>query len=292
MATPSDSHHRQHNRAYRPSPPIHDDSRSTSSFRGDSQHYRHPSSQPRDTPHPNLSSADHSPEALVRIPQHILISSHLKLFGNKLVLAFESELNTKQVLDWLADFNEDNSIKLTLSDELQHSLFVVQFDSASGDSTRKTLLKRSPLKARDCYATVNNYGPYFNPGAQIDFCHLITVHIGHGSPQIYELLNLVLAPLGRLIRPGWPREWTYIAFQQLSRLLSSLSHPRYASNSRTNSRLQSLWTLHDRTFVVSSASPTDTNNLRARWLRLQHSAGILQSTLSSRLTDVTSLTDI
>lgn len=130
----------------------------------------------------------------------IFLSSHQKIFGNILVLVFEAELNTKQVLDWLADFNEECQIHLTLSDKLQHSLFVVQYDLSLGEATRQVLISKSPLKARGCYAAVNSYGPHFNPGSQRDFRHLIIVHIGQGSPQIYEFLNLVLAPLGRLIR--------------------------------------------------------------------------------------------
>lgn len=222
MTFPTDTHHRHNGPQTYRSSSRHDDSASASSRRttnppphhghhspNHSSHTSYPSpsfSQLLHTPMIDPSSSTQSqlsevpPEALVRIPQHVFLSSHLKLFGNKLVLVFESELNTRQVLDWLAEFNEDNHINLSLSDELQHPFFVVQFDSSLGESTRQRLIKRSPLKACGRYAAVNTYGPQFNPGTQREFRHLITVHINQGSPQIYKLLNLVLAPLGRLIR--------------------------------------------------------------------------------------------
>lgn len=77
---------------------------------------------------------------------------------------------------------------------------MVQFESSLGDTAKHTLIKSSPLKALDRFASVNAYGPHFDPCKQGDFLHLATVYIAKGSPQIYEYLSYVVAPIGRLIR--------------------------------------------------------------------------------------------
>lgn len=97
------------------------------------------------------------PHQIITIPSHIIQATHKKLFGNKVFLAFESEFDSRRTLNWLAAFNQESSIPLTLSDVLNNSLFVVQFDAALGLENRDLLLQRSPLKALDCFAAVNPY---------------------------------------------------------------------------------------------------------------------------------------
>lgn len=146
----------------------------------------------------NLQAEDQ--HSLITIPNHLIQASHKKLFGNKVVLAFESEYDSRSTLNWLAAFNQESPISLTLSDVLSNSLFVVQFDAALGPETRDILLQRSPLKALDCFAAVNPYGPEFDPSKIPDFKHLTTIHIRRGSPLIFEYLSFVVSPIGRLIR--------------------------------------------------------------------------------------------
>lgn len=140
------------------------------------------------------------PAQVITIPSHLIQASHKKLFGNKVVLAFETEFNSRRTLNWLAAFNQKSPISLTLGDVLIISLFVVQFDAALGSETRDTLLQSSPLKALDCFAAVNPYGPEFDPSRVPDFRHLTTIHISRGSPLIFEYLQFVVSPIGRLIR--------------------------------------------------------------------------------------------
>lgn len=90
------------------------------------------------------------PDLVVTIPSHVFQSGHQKLFGNKLGLAFESDQDTQQTLEWLATFNLESSISLTLSDILPYSHFVVQFDSSVGDVAKQDLIKCSPLNAINC----------------------------------------------------------------------------------------------------------------------------------------------
>lgn len=142
---------------------------------------------------------DSSPH-IITIPTHLIQAGHKKLFGNKVVLAFESEYDSRRTLSWLAAFNQESPISLTLSDVLLNSLFVVQFDAALGLETRDLLLQRSPLKALDCFAAVNPYGPVFDPSKDPDFKHLTTVNVLQGSPLIFEYLSFVVSPIGRLIR--------------------------------------------------------------------------------------------
>lgn len=111
-------------------------------------------------------------QRVITIPSHLIQASHKKLFGNKVVLAFESEYDSRRALSWLAAFNQESPISLSLSDVLNNSLFVVQFDAALGLETRDILLQRSPLKALDCFAAVNPYGPDFDPSKTPDFKHL------------------------------------------------------------------------------------------------------------------------
>lgn len=140
------------------------------------------------------------PQPLITIPTHIIQASHKKLFGNKVVLVFESEYDSRRTLSWLAAFNQESPIALTLSDVLNNSLFVVQFDAALGLEARDLLVQRSPLKALDCFAAVNPYGPDFDPIKLPDFKHLATIHIARGSPLIFEYLSFVVSPIGKLIR--------------------------------------------------------------------------------------------
>lgn len=167
----------------------------------------------------SASSLGTTSNLVVVIPSHIYCSRQLKLFSNKLVLAFEAEQDTRQTLEWLAAFNQESSISLTFNDVLPNSIYVVQFDSSLGDVARQSLIKRSPLAAVDCYASVNEYGPDFDPCLQRDFRHLVIVFIVVGSPQNFEFLILVLAPLAASFIPSWLPKLNPMVFPLLWRLV-------------------------------------------------------------------------
>lgn len=147
-----------------------------------------------------VGGAEEESPAVITLLSHIVQAAHKKLFDNKVVLTFESEFDTRRTLGWLAAFNQESSISLTLSDVLKNSVFVAQFNTALGLKSRDTLLLRSPLKALDCFASVNPYGPHFDPCLTPDFKHLFTVHIEQGSPQFFVYLTFMVTPIGRLTR--------------------------------------------------------------------------------------------
>lgn len=58
-----------------------------------------------------------STRACITIPQEDQVSIDW-LFGNKVVVVFESRTTAKEALQWICAFNKEHEIKLTLQDEL------------------------------------------------------------------------------------------------------------------------------------------------------------------------------
>ncbi|CAM6083973.1 unnamed protein product [Calypogeia fissa] len=140
---------------------------------------------------------------VINIPIHILRAGQQRLWGNKLLLAFEAELNSRQARDWIDAYNQEANVKFSLHDELQNALFVVKFEADNDEAAKKSLIRKSPLKANDIFATVNDYYRGFdasNPFASAEFKHLVTVYIKSGDPETFEYLKFVVKPVGKLVR--------------------------------------------------------------------------------------------
>ncbi|CAM6103339.1 unnamed protein product [Calypogeia fissa] len=150
-------------------------------------------STPRPTPTP--TSVD-----IVEIPQHILRTGHQQIWGNKVVLAFEEELLACQVKDWIIAYNQEASIQLSYHDELPNALFVVKIESSEEASDKATLLRGCPLKAREVFATVNDYYRGFCASNPVNFTYLVTAYIKHGDPEFFRHLQYMVKPIGILIR--------------------------------------------------------------------------------------------
>ncbi|CAM6095882.1 unnamed protein product [Calypogeia fissa] len=140
---------------------------------------------------------------VITIPVDILHAGQQRLWGNKLILVFETELTSRQALDWIDAYNQEANIKFTLHDKLQNAIFVVKIEADNLEAAKKSLIHRSPFKAQEIFAAVNDYYRGFdvsNPFASADFKHLVTVYIKSGDPDTFEYLNFVVKKVGRLIR--------------------------------------------------------------------------------------------
>lgn len=82
---------------------------------------------------------------VVRIPESALVNFDL-IFGNKAVIAFETQTSPPEVVACIFAFNEEHPIKLTLHDELPNALYVVQFDIHVNQQAREDLIALSPIK--------------------------------------------------------------------------------------------------------------------------------------------------
>lgn len=60
------------------------------------------------------------------------------------------------------------------------------------------MLKKEYRRTGDRFATFNDYPSAFDPQNPADFCYLITVIIRKGSPEIFELLDEIFEPLGKV----------------------------------------------------------------------------------------------
>ncbi|CAM6099634.1 unnamed protein product [Calypogeia fissa] len=179
---------------------------------------------------------------VINIPLDLLQAGHHRLWGNKLVLIFESELTACQAHDWIDAYNQEANVKLTFHDELQNPIFVVKIKANNEEAAKRSLLWKSPLKARDLHATVKDYYQGFdasNPFASAEFKHLVTVYIKSGDPDTFEFLKFVVKDVGCLIRGSLAQGYNLIESLHWSRQ-GNTSPPNPTSDSKLVS-LPSHW---------------------------------------------------
>ncbi|CAM6090846.1 unnamed protein product [Calypogeia fissa] len=101
------------------------------------------------------------------------------------------------------DADPDGDQHLALIILAVNALFVVKFEADNKAAAKKSLIRKSPLKAKDIFASVNDYYWGFdasNPFASSVFTHLVTVYIKSGDPETFQYLKFVVKPMGKLIR--------------------------------------------------------------------------------------------
>lgn len=125
------------------------------------------------------------------------------LYGNKVILSFESISSGNYALDWIRAFNEEHTIKLFLQDELPNLLFVIPFDILADPNAKKTLLQLPMMNALDKFASINDYYSGSDASNPVNFKHLLSawrfVYMCKGSPGIFNYIRTLLGHIEKYV---------------------------------------------------------------------------------------------
>ena len=121
------------------------------------------------------------------------------VWKNKLVLIFQTKHSPRQAQDWITDFNRNADIKLVYHDELRNFMYVVEVITSAVPLAQERILERSPLKAKDSYASVNLYHRGFHHRNPIEAKHIVKATIRPGDQEIHFHLEHIVSKIGRLV---------------------------------------------------------------------------------------------